>query len=390
MSDLTLAQWQHKASHLTLPSQAFIDGSYRDAINGATFDCINPANGKLLTKVAACDAADAELAVQAARAAFDDKRWSGLPPKQRKQILQRFAELMRLNKVELALLESLDMGKPIGDAMGYDAPAAANCIAWNAEAIDKIYDQVAPVEESALALVTREPLGVVAAIVPWNFPLVMACWKLGPALATGNSVILKPSEKSPLTALRIAGLAKEAGIPDGVFNVLPGFGNTVGEALAMHMDVDCITFTGSTKIGKHLVQCSGKSNLKRAFMECGGKSPNIILADAPDLDAAAKSAAGAIFTTRARCVPPPPACWCKTASSRSSWTGCWPMPANGSRPTRSTLPPASAPWWTTSRWSKCSTTSPSASRRAPSCCWEASAPIPRAAASTSSPPSSTR
>lgn len=197
MSDLTLAQWQHKAAHLTLPSQAFIDGSYRDAVNGATFDCINPANGQLLTKVASCDAADAELAVQAARAAFTDKRWSGLAPKQRKQIMQRFAELMRLNKVELALLESLDMGKPIGDAMGYDAPAAANCIAWNAEAIDKIYDQVAPVEESALALVTREALGVVAAIVPWNFPLVMACWKLGPALATGNSVILKPSEKSP-------------------------------------------------------------------------------------------------------------------------------------------------------------------------------------------------
>ena len=295
MSDLTLAQWQHKAAHLTLPSQAFIDGTYRDAVNGATFDCINPANGQLLTKVASCDAADAELAVQAARAAFDDKRWSGLSPKQRKLIMQRFAELMRLNQVELALLESLDMGKPIGDAMGYDAPAAANCIAWNAEAIDKIYDQVAPVEESALALVTREALGVVAAIVPWNFPLVMACWKLGPALATGNSVILKPSEKSPLTALRIAGLAKEAGIPDGVFNVLPGFGHTVGEALAMHMDVDCITFTGSTKIGKHLVQCSGKSNLKRAFMECGGKSPNIVLADAPDLDAAARSAVGAIF-----------------------------------------------------------------------------------------------
>lgn len=259
MSDLTLAQWQHKAAHLTLPSQAFIDGTYRDAVNGATFDCINPANGQLLTRVASCDAADAELAVKAARAAFDDKRWCGLSPKQRKLIMQRFAELMRLNLVELALLESLDMGKPIGDAMGYDAPAAANCIAWNAEAIDKIYDQVAPVEESALALVTREPLGVVAAIVPWNFPLVMACWKLGPALATGNSVILKPSEKSPLTALRIAGLAKEAGIPDGVFNVLPGFGHTVGEALAMHMDVDCITFTGSTKIGKHLVQCSGKS-----------------------------------------------------------------------------------------------------------------------------------
>ncbi|MGE6108535.1 aldehyde dehydrogenase [Aeromonas sobria] len=295
MSDMNLAQWQYRQAQLTLPTQAFIDGSYRDAVNGATFECINPANGQLLANVAACDAADAELAVKAARAAFNDRRWAGQSPKERKLVLQRFAELMRLHRVELALLESLDMGKPISDAMGYDAPAAANCIAWNGEAIDKLYDEVAPVEEGALALVTREPLGVVAAIVPWNFPLVMACWKLGPALATGNSVILKPSEKSPLTALRIAGIAKEAGIPDGVFNVLPGFGHTVGEALAMHMDVDCITFTGSTRVGKHLVQCSGKSNLKRAFMECGGKSPNIILADAPDLDAAAKSAAAAIF-----------------------------------------------------------------------------------------------
>ncbi|MBZ6066601.1 aldehyde dehydrogenase [Aeromonas schubertii] len=295
MSTLTLADWEQRAATLKIEARAFIDGAYVDANSGATLDCINPANGRLLAKVAACDAADAELAVQAARRAFEERRWAGLPPKQRKLILQRFAALMREHVEELALLESLDMGKPVSDAIGYDAPAAANCIAWNGEAIDKIYDEVAPVEEGALALVTREPLGIVAAIVPWNFPLVMACWKLGPALATGNSVILKPSEKSPLTAIRIAGLAKQAGLPDGVFNVLPGFGHTVGEALAMHMDVDCITFTGSTKIGKHLVECSGKSNLKRAFMECGGKSPNIVLADAPDLELAARTAASAIF-----------------------------------------------------------------------------------------------
>ncbi|ENY72452.1 aldehyde dehydrogenase [Aeromonas diversa CDC 2478-85] len=295
MTTLTLADWEQRAATLKIEARAFIDGAYVDASSGATLDCINPANGRLLAKVAACDAMDAERAVQAARRAFDDRRWAGQSPKQRKLVLQRFAALMREHVEELALLESLDMGKPIGDAISYDAPAAANCIAWNGEAIDKIYDEVAPVEEGALALVTREPLGIVAAIVPWNFPLVMACWKLGPALATGNSVILKPSEKSPLTAIRIAGLAKEAGIPDGVFNVLPGFGHTVGEALAMHMDVDCITFTGSTRIGKHLVECSGKSNLKRAFMECGGKSPNIVLADAPDLELAARTAAAAIF-----------------------------------------------------------------------------------------------
>lgn len=295
MTTLTLADWERRAADLAIEGRAFIDGAYVAARSGATFDCINPANGQLLAKVASCDAADAELAVQAARRAFEARTWAAQSPKQRKLVMQRFAALMRDHLEELALLESLDMGKPIGDAMGYDAPASANCIAWNGEAIDKIYDQVAPVEESALALVTREPLGIVAAIVPWNFPLVMACWKLGPALATGNSVILKPSEKSPLTAIRIAALAKEAGIPDGVFNVLPGFGHSVGEALAMHMDIDCITFTGSTKVGKHLMECAGKSNLKRAFMECGGKSPNIVLADAADLDQAARSAVGAIF-----------------------------------------------------------------------------------------------
>lgn len=292
---MSMAEWEARAGELELEWRAFIDGRFVAAQSGATFDCINPANGRLLTKVAACDAADAELAVEAARRAFTDRRWAGMAPKYRKQLLLRFAALLREHQEELALLETIDMGKPIGDAMNYDAPAAANCIAWNAEAIDKFYDQVAPVEEDALALVTREPIGVVAAIVPWNFPLVMACWKLGPALATGNSVILKPSERSPLSALKLAALAKQAGIPDGVFNVLPGFGHTVGEALAMHMDVDCITFTGSTRVGKHLLECAGKSNLKRTFMECGGKSPNIILSDAPDLDLAARVAASAIF-----------------------------------------------------------------------------------------------
>ncbi|SHI23865.1 aldehyde dehydrogenase [Ferrimonas marina] len=287
--------WHAAASALALPSKAFIDGQFQAAANGATFDCINPATGQLLTQVASCDVADAELAVAAARRAFEQGDWCQLAPTERKRILCRWADLIEAHIDTLALLESLDMGKPIGDALGYDAPATARAIRWHAEAIDKLYDEVAPVDHSALALVTREPLGVVAAVVPWNFPLVMAAWKLGPSLATGNSVILKPSEKSPLGALFLASLAQEAGLPPGVFNVLPGFGHTVGEALAMHMDVDCITFTGSTAVGKHLLECAGRSNMKRAFMECGGKSAHIVCADVADMDKAAATAAAAIF-----------------------------------------------------------------------------------------------
>ncbi|MBY6186745.1 aldehyde dehydrogenase [Marinobacter hydrocarbonoclasticus] len=292
MTDVT--HWHQRAQSLSLNTQAFIDGQFVDAASGDTFDTINPATGEVLARIASCDKTDADRAVESARAAFEDRRWAGQSPAQRKTVLLRFAELIAEHRDELALLESLDMGKPIGDALGYDAPATARAIAWHAEAIDKLYDEVAPVGDDALALITREPLGVVSAIVPWNFPLVMAAWKLGPALATGNSVILKPSEKSPLSALKLAELGKQAGLPDGVFNVLPGFGHTVGEALAMHMDVDCITFTGSTAVGKHLLECAGKSNMKRAFMECGGKSAHIVCADCDDLDKAAATAAAAI------------------------------------------------------------------------------------------------
>jgi 4-guanidinobutyraldehyde dehydrogenase/NAD-dependent aldehyde dehydrogenase len=186
------------------------------------------------------------------------------------------------------------MGKPITDALKVDVTAAARAIRWSGEAIDKIYDEVAATPHDELGLVTREPIGVVAAIVPWNFPMIMSCWKLGPALAAGNSVILKPSEKSPLTGIRLAALALEAGIPAGVFNVLPGFGHTVGKALALHMDIDCLVFTGSTKVAKQLMIYAGESNMKRVWLEAGGKSPNIVFADAPDLAAAAEAAASAI------------------------------------------------------------------------------------------------
>ena len=287
--------WHERAAKLRPRAQAFIDGRYVDALSGTTFDCLSPIDGRLLAKVASTDAADVDAAVASARAAFDKGSWSRMPPAQRKRVLLKFSELIRQHAEELALLETLDMGKPIADSTRIDIPAAARCIAWFAEAIDKVYDEVAPTGPEALALVTREPTGVVGAIVPWNFPLLMASWKLGPALATGNSVVLKPSEKSPLTAIRAAELAVEAGLPEGVLNVLPGFGQTAGKALALHMDVDCIAFTGSTATGRLMLQYSGQSNMKRVWLECGGKSPNIIMADYGDLDRAARASAFAIF-----------------------------------------------------------------------------------------------
>ncbi len=291
----SVTDWHARARSLAIQSQAYIDGRYVPAASGETFDCVSPIDGRLLARVAATDVADADLAVAAARRAFDDGVWARQPPRERKRVLLRFAELILEHRDELALIETLDMGKPISDSLAVDIPSTARCIAWYAEAVDKIYDEVAPTGHDALALITREPVGVVAAIVPWNFPLIMAAWKIGPALAAGNSFILKPSEKSPLTAIRIAALATEAGIPDGVFNVLPGYGQTAGQALALHMDVDCIGFTGSTRTGKLMLQYAGQSNMKRVWLECGGKSPNIILADCPDLDRAAAAAASAIF-----------------------------------------------------------------------------------------------
>jgi 4-guanidinobutyraldehyde dehydrogenase/NAD-dependent aldehyde dehydrogenase len=256
---------------------------------------VNPANGKVIAQVASCDAADVDLAVASARKAFDAGHWSRRAPAARKKVLLRFAELIRKHREELALTETMDMGKPITDSLKIDMPAAANCIAWYGEAVDKVYDEVAPTSHDSLALITREPAGVVGAIVPWNFPLLMATWKLGPALATGNSVVLKPSEKSPLTALRVAELAIEAGLPEGVLNVVPGFGHMAGEALAMHMDVDCVAFTGSTRVGKRMLEYSGKSNMKRVWLECGGKAPNVVLGDVADIDRAASAAAFGIF-----------------------------------------------------------------------------------------------
>lgn len=275
--------------------RAFIDGERVGSKDEQTFECISPVDGRLLTSVARCGAADVDAAVAAARAAFEDRRWSGLAPAQRKKIMIRFADLLQTHGDELALTETLDMGKPVKYARAVDVNSAANCIRWYGEAVDKIYDEIAPTASTALALITREPMGVVGVIVPWNYPMIMASWKIAPALAAGNSVVLKPSEKSPLTALRMADLALEAGIPPGVLNVITGYGPEAGSPLALHMDVDCIAFTGSTRVGKQIHVMAGQSNLKRAWTELGGKSPNIIFADCPNLDKAVESAIGSIF-----------------------------------------------------------------------------------------------
>ncbi|WP_418612162.1 aldehyde dehydrogenase PuuC [Klebsiella pasteurii] len=290
-----LAYWQQKARELTIETRLFINGEYSAAADNSVFTTVDPAAQQTLAEVARGKKADVDRAVQAARGVFDRGDWSQASPAQRKAVLHKFADLMDAHREELALLETLDTGKPIRHSLRDDIPGAARAIRWYAEAIDKVYGEVAPTSGNELAMIVREPIGVIAAVVPWNFPLLLACWKLGPALASGNSVVLKPSEKSPLTALRLAGLAKQAGLPDGVFNVVSGFGHEAGQALALHPDVEVITFTGSTRTGKQLLKDAGNSNMKRVWLEAGGKSANIVFADCPDLQKAVNATAGGIF-----------------------------------------------------------------------------------------------
>lgn len=285
MTDLlTTEEYKAIAKGLSLPTQAFIDGAFRPAISGATFDSINPATGEVLAQIAACDGADVDFAVQKARDAFEDGRWSRLHPSERKEALIRLAKLMKRNSRELAVMESLDSGKTIYDCETVDVPETIHCLTWHAELIDKIYDQVAPASDDHIAMIVREPVGVVGLVLPWNFPLLMLAWKIGPALAAGCSVIVKPAQETSLTALRLAELAMEAGIPAGVFNVLPGGGADVGEPLGRHMDVDMVSFTGSTATGRRFLSYAGESNLKEITLEMGGKNPAIVLDDAENLD----------------------------------------------------------------------------------------------------------
>lgn len=285
MSDLsTTEEYKAIAAGLEFPTQAFVNGAFRPAASGATFDTVNPATGKLLAKIAACGAEDVDFAVTKARDAFEDGRWSRLHPAARKAVLIRLAKLLKRNARELSVMESLESGKTIYDCETVDIPDAINCLTWHAELIDKIYDQVAPASDNHIAMILREPVGVVGLVLPWNFPLLMLAWKIGPALASGCSVIVKPAEETSLTALRVAELAAEAGVPAGVFNVLPGTGPEVGEPLGRHMDVDMISFTGSTETGRRFLRYAAESNLKEVTLEMGGKNPAVVLDDAENLD----------------------------------------------------------------------------------------------------------
>jgi gamma-glutamyl-gamma-aminobutyraldehyde dehydrogenase len=277
-------------------TQAFIGGAFVDAVDGATFDSYAPATGQVLTTVAACGTVDVDRAVTAARAAFDKGAWRDAVPAERKRVLLRLAELIEVNAEQLATLESVDAGKPITDCREFDLPDVIGTLRWYAEAVDKIFGKVSPTGPGHLGLIVREPVGVVGGVLPWNFPAAMLAWKLGPALAAGNSVVIKPPELASLTTLRIAELAAEAGVPDGVLNVVPGLGHIAGRALGLHGDVDMVTFTGSTEVGREFLRYSADSNLKQIVLECGGKSPQIVLADARDqLDLIAQDLANAAF-----------------------------------------------------------------------------------------------
>jgi acyl-CoA reductase-like NAD-dependent aldehyde dehydrogenase len=289
------ADWIARADAIEPRNQAYIDGRFVPAASGKTYDDVAGRDGRVITRVAEGDAEDVDRAVGAARRAFDDRRWADMSPAKRKIILLNLAASMRSHLDELALLESLDVGKPIRDTLAVDVPSAAKTIQWFAETIDKLYGEVGPTGPDALSLVTREPMGVVAAIVPWNYPLIVTAWKLGAALATGNSVVLKPASASPLTALKLAELASEAGVPDGVLNVVPGPGSVLGEALARHPGVDKIAFTGSTEVGKSLLRAIGDTDVKAISLELGGKSPQLVLADVGDLEAAAAAIGSGIF-----------------------------------------------------------------------------------------------
>ncbi len=292
---LTREEYQSIAGTLTLPTGAFIDGKACDVSSGEAFETINPATGAVLARIASCGDGDVDLAVSKAREAFEDGRWSKMHPAERKKTLIGLCKLIRRNRHELAVLESLESGKPIQEIETVDIPEALHCLEWHAETADKIYDQVAPAGDDAVAMVVREPIGVVGCVLPWNFPILMMAWKIGPALAAGNTMVVKPAEETSMTALRIAELAHEAGLPRGVLNVVTGEGAVTGRAIGLHPDIDMVSFTGSTEIGRRFLEYAAQSNLKRIVLECGGKNPCVVLDDAEDLDMVAQHVVQAVF-----------------------------------------------------------------------------------------------
>ena len=276
------------AAKIQFPTDPFIDGRFQKSKAERVMESINPATGSVITNIAACDNSDVNYAVKVSREAFNTGEWANKHPSERKAVLLKLAQLIEENKTELAVLESLESGKPISECELTDLPETIVTIQWHAEAIDKLYDQISPANADAVGLITREPLGVVGCVLPWNFPLMMLAWKIAPALAGGNSVIVKPAEQTSMTALRVAELATEAGIPPGVLNVLPGEGPDVGEPMGRHLDIDVISFTGSTEVGRLFLEFSGQSNLKKIILECGGKNPAVVLSDANNLDGVAE------------------------------------------------------------------------------------------------------
>ncbi len=293
MSDTT--NWQQRALDLKPKSQLFIDGDYVDAASGKTFENFSPSDGHLICNVASGDSEDINRAVASAKKSYDSGIWRDMNPRDKKAIMLRWATLLGEHREELALLEAIDTGRPIGDSLSVDAPNSTRVIQWYAETIDKTYDEVAPAPRNALAMITREPLGVIGAVVPWNYPMMITSWKLGPALAMGNSIVVKPAENSSLSALKMAELAVAAGLPHGVFNVVPGLGAEAGQALARHMDVAKIAFTGSGPTGRKMMQYAAESNMKQVSLELGGKSPQVVLNDCLDLEAAASTIGWAIY-----------------------------------------------------------------------------------------------
>ena len=295
MTDLlTHAEYQAIAADLDLPRVPFVDGKFRKG-NGPGMETVNPATGEVLATISTANAKDVDFAVGKAREAFDQGHWSKLHPSARKDVLIRMCKLIARRRRELAVLESIESGKPIRDIEEIDLPETIHCIKWHAEAVDKIYDQVGPSGDDAISMIVREPIGVVAAILPWNFPMLMMAWKIGPALAAGCSVIVKPAEQTSMTALRLAEIAHMAGVPRGVLQVLPGDGPSVGEPLGLHMDVDMVSFTGSTETGRRFLRYAAESNLKKVVLECGGKNPAVVLADAENLDHVAMHVTNAAF-----------------------------------------------------------------------------------------------
>ncbi|PRY13620.1 aldehyde dehydrogenase family protein [Kineococcus rhizosphaerae] len=292
----TAAQWHEIADRVTFPTRAVVGGELVEAEGGRTRADVDPATGRELSQVPDCSEADVDRAVRAARESFDRGVWRGRSPAERKRVLLRLAELIAAHADELAVLESLDTGKLVAATSTVDVPGSAAILAWYAESVDKVYGEVAPTAAGNLAVVTREPVGVVAAVVPWNYPLETAIWKLGPALAAGNSTVLKPAEESPSTALRLGELALEAGLPPGVLNVVTGSGPVVGRALGRHPGVDAIAFTGSTEVGRLFLGYSAETRVRRLQLELGGKSPNVVFADAADLDAVADGVCAGIFS----------------------------------------------------------------------------------------------